>query len=129
MRFADVRVRINWDLSPMTKPLKLTLQITGEMSEEKKLQLIGFLEANIRDAVGRDPEHPLFTFGEGDVVHSTSADESVRIILLCCDVGRLTPSELTTIMHSLSKCEVVAGEYGIAFPSLNSAKLTRMEAA
>lgn len=108
----------------MTKPLRLSLQICGEMPEEKRFELIGFLEAKIQETVGPNSGVASFEFRDEDVTHTASADASVRVTLLCLEVGSLGPCELTTIMGSLAQSEVVAGEYGVAFPSPSSAKLT-----
>lgn len=109
----------------MTKPLRLSLQISGEMSEEKTAQLVSLLESKIQEAAGQTAGLLPFKFREEDVIRMASAEESVRVTLLCSDIGRLGPCELTTIMGSLAaKSSVFVGEYGVVFPSPNSAKLT-----
>lgn len=95
------------------KALRLTLQISGTLPEEKVHELVGFLEQKIQDTL--PPEDGPFAFQPGDVQHTTSSDGVVRIILLSQDVASLTPCELSAIMHSLGESDVVAGEYGVAF--------------
>ncbi len=104
--------------------VRLTLQIAGEMPEEKRFELVGFLEAKLQEVL----KLPTFEFGENEVTQTPSRDDCVRVTLLCETVGGIDVCKLSQIMHDLSYTEIVSGHYGVSYPSPNSVRLVPLAA-